>query len=172
MLYLSFLEKVMAPYSSTLAWKIPWIEEPGGLQSSFLINSFKRFIHIDTYRLSSVDLIAFLYVYVIHFHLRDQSKFIDIARLAQLNKMAGCFFNQVFLLIHTCMRVNRKMCLLVAHVFLTITNKVEMNIFLTCTPKHIWVSLEEKSRSHIARCYEIDYLQPYRVLSDCFLKWL
>ena len=23
----------MAPYSSTLAWKIPWIEEPGGLQS-------------------------------------------------------------------------------------------------------------------------------------------
>ena len=23
----------MAPYSSTLAWKIPWTEEPGGLQS-------------------------------------------------------------------------------------------------------------------------------------------
>ena len=23
----------MAPYSSTLAWKIPWAEEPGGLQS-------------------------------------------------------------------------------------------------------------------------------------------
>ena len=27
------LEKVMAPHSSTLAWKIPWMEEPGGLQS-------------------------------------------------------------------------------------------------------------------------------------------
>ena len=27
------LEKEMAPHSSTLAWKIPWIEEPGGLQS-------------------------------------------------------------------------------------------------------------------------------------------
>ena len=27
------LEKEMAPYSSTLAWKIPWTEEPGGLQS-------------------------------------------------------------------------------------------------------------------------------------------
>ena len=27
------LEKAMAPYSSTLAWKIPWMEEPGGLQS-------------------------------------------------------------------------------------------------------------------------------------------
>ena len=23
----------MAPYSSTLVWKIPWMEEPGGLQS-------------------------------------------------------------------------------------------------------------------------------------------
>ena len=23
----------MAPYSSTLAWEIPWVEEPGGLQS-------------------------------------------------------------------------------------------------------------------------------------------
>ena len=26
-------EKAMAPYSSTLAWQIPWTEEPGGLQS-------------------------------------------------------------------------------------------------------------------------------------------
>ena len=25
--------KAMAPHSSTLAWKIPWMEEPGGLQS-------------------------------------------------------------------------------------------------------------------------------------------
>ena len=23
----------MAPHSSTLAWKIPWMEEPGGMQS-------------------------------------------------------------------------------------------------------------------------------------------
>ena len=27
------LEKAMAPHSSALAWKIPWMEEPGGLQS-------------------------------------------------------------------------------------------------------------------------------------------
>ena len=27
------LEKEMAPDSSTLAWKIPWMEEPGRLQS-------------------------------------------------------------------------------------------------------------------------------------------
>ena len=29
----SSLEKAMAPHSSTLAWKIPWMEEPSGLQS-------------------------------------------------------------------------------------------------------------------------------------------
>ena len=27
------LEKAMATHSSTLAWNIPWTEEPGGLQS-------------------------------------------------------------------------------------------------------------------------------------------
>jgi len=27
------LEKAMATHSSTLAWKIPWMEEPGRLQS-------------------------------------------------------------------------------------------------------------------------------------------
>ena len=26
------LEKAKAPHSSTLAWKIPWMEEPGRLQ--------------------------------------------------------------------------------------------------------------------------------------------
>ena len=28
------LEKEMAPHASILAWKIPWMEEPGGLQST------------------------------------------------------------------------------------------------------------------------------------------
>ena len=32
--YISIIsEKAMAPHSSTLAWKIPWTEKPGGLQS-------------------------------------------------------------------------------------------------------------------------------------------
>ena len=31
--------KAMAPHSSTLAWKIPWMEEPGRLQSMGLIES-------------------------------------------------------------------------------------------------------------------------------------
>ena len=29
----SLMEKAMATHSSTLAWKIPWMEDPGGLQS-------------------------------------------------------------------------------------------------------------------------------------------
>ena len=31
--YFHELEKEMATHSSTLAWKIPWAEEPGSLQS-------------------------------------------------------------------------------------------------------------------------------------------
>ena len=31
--YTVMAEKVMAAHSSTLAWKIPWMEEPGRLQS-------------------------------------------------------------------------------------------------------------------------------------------
>ena len=36
----------MAPHSSTLAWKIPWTEEPGGLQSmgSLLTRFLLRYI--------------------------------------------------------------------------------------------------------------------------------
>ena len=35
------LEKKMAPHSSILAWKIPWMEEPGGVQFTGL----QRFGH-------------------------------------------------------------------------------------------------------------------------------
>ena len=31
------LEKAMTPHSSTAAWKIPWMEEPGGVQSMGLL---------------------------------------------------------------------------------------------------------------------------------------
>ena len=34
------LEKGMATHSSVLAWKIPWTEEPGGLQSVGLPKSW------------------------------------------------------------------------------------------------------------------------------------
>ena len=38
----------MAPHSSTLAWKIPWMEEPGGLQSMGL----QRVVHNSVISLS------------------------------------------------------------------------------------------------------------------------
>ena len=31
--YCCYKEKAMGPHSSTLVWKIPWMEEPGRLQS-------------------------------------------------------------------------------------------------------------------------------------------
>ena len=37
-----WLEKAMAPHSSTLAWKIPWTEEPGRLQSVGVTKSQTR----------------------------------------------------------------------------------------------------------------------------------
>ena len=34
LIFITFsMEKAMAPHSNTLAWKIPWMEEPGRLQS-------------------------------------------------------------------------------------------------------------------------------------------
>ena len=35
-------EKAMAPHSSTLAWKIPWMKEPGRLQSMGSLKSRTR----------------------------------------------------------------------------------------------------------------------------------
>ena len=40
------LEKEMATHSSTLAWKIPWTEKPGRLQSR---GSHKRQIHKEDF---------------------------------------------------------------------------------------------------------------------------
>ena len=36
---LKITEKAVAPHSSTLAWKIPWMEEPGRLRSMGLAKS-------------------------------------------------------------------------------------------------------------------------------------
>ena len=45
------LEKAMAPHSSTLAWKIPWMEEPGRLQSmgslSWILSNFTFTFHFQ-----------------------------------------------------------------------------------------------------------------------------
>ena len=48
-----FTEKAMAPHSSTLAWKIPWMEEPCRLQSM-------RSLELDTTSLS-LSLFTFMH---------------------------------------------------------------------------------------------------------------
>ena len=46
---LLYSEKTMAPHSITLAWKIPWTEEPGGLQSmGSKLNDFPFTFHFHT----------------------------------------------------------------------------------------------------------------------------
>ena len=40
----------MAPHSSTLAWKIPWTEEPGRLRSTGSLNTTER-LHLHFYAL-------------------------------------------------------------------------------------------------------------------------
>ena len=40
--YIHISEKAMAHHSDTLAWKIPWVEEPGGLQSMGVARSRTR----------------------------------------------------------------------------------------------------------------------------------
>ena len=44
----------MAPHSSTLAWKIPWMEEPGGLQSLGLLR-------VGHDRATSLSLFSFMH---------------------------------------------------------------------------------------------------------------
>ena len=54
------MEKAMAPHSSILVWKIPWTEEPGGLQSMGLQQSRTQLSNqtartIATYKLLDFD---------------------------------------------------------------------------------------------------------------------
>ena len=45
----------MAPHSSTLAWKIQWAEEPGGLQSMGLIRVGHDFTFTFTFRFHALE---------------------------------------------------------------------------------------------------------------------
>ena len=55
-LWLRRVEKVMAPYSSTLAWKIPWMEEPGRLQSmGSLTVGYDWAISLSLFTLGSIN---------------------------------------------------------------------------------------------------------------------
>ena len=48
----------MAPHSSTLAWRIPWMEEPGGLQST-------ASLRVSWTRLSD-------FTFTFHFHVLEK----------------------------------------------------------------------------------------------------
>ena len=74
------LEEGMATYSSTLAWRIPWTEEPGGLQS---MESQKSWIWLsDTHT---------------HTHTHTHTEVCVIGRqdrnLGLEGKLAFCFFS-------------------------------------------------------------------------------
>ena len=43
------LEKIVATNSSLLAWRIPWTEEPGGLQSMWVTKSQTRLKQLSTH---------------------------------------------------------------------------------------------------------------------------
>ena len=45
----------MAPHSSTLAWKIPWTEEPGGLQSMGSRRVGHNFIFTFTFHFHALE---------------------------------------------------------------------------------------------------------------------
>ena len=43
------LEEGTATHSSVLAWRIPWTEEPGGLQSRRVRHNRSALVHMDTH---------------------------------------------------------------------------------------------------------------------------
>ena len=45
----------MAPHSSTLAWKIPWVEEPGGLQSMGSLRVRRDFTFTFTFHFHALE---------------------------------------------------------------------------------------------------------------------
>ena len=49
------LEKEMAAHSSTLAWKIPWVEEPGRLQSVGLLSRTRLSNFTFTFHLHALE---------------------------------------------------------------------------------------------------------------------
>ena len=67
------LEKEMATHSSILAWRIPWMEEPGGLQST----GSQRVGHD--------------WATSLHFLLKRNGKSLEITRDVCLWRITGCY---------------------------------------------------------------------------------
>ena len=65
------LEKEMAAHSSILAWRIPWTEEPGGLQSTASQRVGHNWVTLLTYLLNSSYWLFFMHSVSLHSHLWD-----------------------------------------------------------------------------------------------------
>ena len=55
----------MAPHSSTLAWKIPWAEEPGRLQSMGSQSWTRLSEFTFTFPFNALEKVLFIYFYFI-----------------------------------------------------------------------------------------------------------
>ena len=64
------LEKEMATHSSILAWRIPWVEEPGGLQSTGQQRVGHDFTFTFTFNVvTNLQLLEVLFLVVVVFNL-------------------------------------------------------------------------------------------------------
>ena len=83
----------MAPHSSTLAWKIPWMEEPSRLQSMFIsfnpFNNPMMIINNSGYHLLSIsshgpNTVLFYKQYLILFIQRDIELVLHSIKMSEL----------------------------------------------------------------------------------------
>ena len=85
------LEKEMTTHSSILAWKIPWTEEPGGLQSMESQKSWIRLSDLTTTILREVNgycifALAIVLAIIISYHLQNKLCF-NHTTVTQLRKL-------------------------------------------------------------------------------------
>ena len=61
------LEEGMATHSSTVVWRIPWTEEPGGLQSIGLqrvIHKYSNLAHTHKHIYINIYWLSYIYIYI------------------------------------------------------------------------------------------------------------
>ena len=86
-----YLEKEMATHSSILAWRIPWTEEPGGLQSTGSQSRTRLSNFIFTFTFTySLSVIDFFESPICHF--RELTVIMDICTVYML----GIYSFQVY----------------------------------------------------------------------------
>ena len=72
------LEKKMATHSSILAWKIPWTEEPGRLQSMGVTKSQTRLINFTSlHSINNIHSVLVCVCVCIYIYIYTQYKYIQ-----------------------------------------------------------------------------------------------